>query len=75
MKGKGQKEEKKDEEEIKPQQEVILEEGWKLPYDAEFHNLVKEAVKSVLPLDDGKMYTALAVYVSRCLKQTSFSIS
>ncbi|KAA0704789.1 Armadillo repeat-containing protein 3 [Triplophysa tibetana] len=63
MKGKGQKEEKKDEEEIKPQQEVVLEEGWKLPYDAEFHNLVKEAVKSVLPLDDAKMYTALAVLV------------
>ncbi|XP_056593979.1 armadillo repeat-containing protein 3 [Triplophysa dalaica] len=63
MKGKGQKEEKKDEEEIKPQQEVVLEEGWKLPYDAEFHNLVKQAVKSVLPLDDAKMYTALAVLV------------
>lgn len=64
MKGKGQKEEKKDEDDFKPQPDVVLEETWKLPYDAEFHNLVQEATKSVLPLqDEVKMYSALAVLV------------
>ncbi|XP_050953871.1 armadillo repeat-containing protein 3 [Labeo rohita] len=66
MKGKGQKEDekKKDEDEYKPQPEMVVDEAWSLPYDAAFHNLVKEAVESILPLQDVvKMYTALAKLV------------
>lgn len=64
MKGKGNKEDekRKDEDEYKPQPEIVVDEAWSLPYDAAFHNLVKEAVKSISPLQDVvKMYTALAM--------------
>lgn len=66
MKGKGQKEDekKKDEDESKPQQETVVDEAWSLPYDAAFHNLLKEASESISPLqDEVKMYTALAMWV------------
>ncbi|XP_056306737.1 armadillo repeat-containing protein 3 [Danio aesculapii] len=66
-KAKGHKEEdekKKEEDECKPQQEMMVEETWSLPYDAAFHNLVKEAAESIMPLqDEVKMYTALAMLV------------
>jgi len=64
MKGKGNKEDekKKDEDESKSQQETVVDEAWSLPYDAAFHNLLKEAVESISPLqDEVKMYTALAM--------------
>lgn len=64
MKGKGNKEDekRKDEDEYKPQPEMVMDETWSLPYDAAFHNLVKEAVESISPLQDVvKMYTALAM--------------
>uniref|UniRef100_A0A672PYE3 Armadillo repeat containing 3 n=1 Tax=Sinocyclocheilus grahami TaxID=75366 RepID=A0A672PYE3_SINGR len=66
MKGKGHKEDekKKDEDEYKPQQGMVVDEAWSLPYDAAFHNLVKEAAESISPLqDEDKMYTALAMGV------------
>ncbi|KTF89578.1 hypothetical protein cypCar_00007862 [Cyprinus carpio] len=66
MKGKGNKEDekRKDEDEYKPQPEIVVDEAWSLPYDAAFHNLVKEAVESISPLQDVvKMYTALAMLV------------
>ncbi|XP_026056789.1 armadillo repeat-containing protein 3 [Carassius auratus] len=66
MKGKGNKEDekRKDEDEYKPQPEMVVDEAWSLPYDAAFHNLVKEAVESISPLQDvAKMYTALAMLV------------
>uniref|UniRef100_A0A8C2CQN5 Armadillo repeat containing 3 n=1 Tax=Cyprinus carpio TaxID=7962 RepID=A0A8C2CQN5_CYPCA len=54
MKGKGNKEDekRKDEDEYKPQPEIVVDEAWSLPYDAAFHNLVKEAVESISPLQD-----------------------
>lgn len=69
MKGKGHKgdEKKKDEDEkkkdeSKSQQETVVDETWSLPYDAAFHNLLKEAAESISPLqDEVKMYTALAM--------------
>ncbi len=64
MKGKGNKEDekRKDEDEYKPQPEMVVDEAWSLPYDEAFHNLVKEAVESISPLQDVlKMYTALAM--------------
>ncbi|XP_051737858.1 armadillo repeat-containing protein 3 isoform X3 [Ctenopharyngodon idella] len=70
MKGKGQKEDekKKDEDESKPQQEMVVDEAWSLPYDAAFHNLLKEAAESISPLqDEVKMYTALAMLVSEAM--------
>ncbi len=66
MKGKGNKEDekRKDEDEYKPQPEMVVDEAWSLPYDEAFHNLVKEAVESISPLQDVlKMYTALAMWV------------
>uniref|UniRef100_A0A671N8V4 EDR1/CTR1/ARMC3-like peptidase-like domain-containing protein n=1 Tax=Sinocyclocheilus anshuiensis TaxID=1608454 RepID=A0A671N8V4_9TELE len=66
MKGKGNKEDekRKDEDEYKPQPEMVVDEAWSLPYDAAFHNLVKEAVESISPFQDVvKMYTALAMLV------------
>ncbi|ROJ70143.1 Armadillo repeat-containing protein 3 [Anabarilius grahami] len=70
MKGKGQKEDekKKDEDESKPQQETVVDEAWSLPYDAAFHNLLKEAAESISPLqDEVKMYTALAMIVCEAM--------
>lgn len=64
MKGKGHKgdEKKKDEDETKSQQETVVDEAWSLPYDAAFHNLLREAAESISPLQDVvKMYTALAM--------------
>lgn len=64
MKGKGNKEDekRKDEDEYKPQPEMVVDEAWSLPYDAAFHDFVKEAVESISPLQDVvKMYTALAM--------------
>ncbi len=54
MKGKGNKEDekRKDEDEYKPQPEMVVDEAWSLPYDEAFHNLVKEAVESISPLQD-----------------------
>ncbi|XP_051543052.1 armadillo repeat-containing protein 3 [Myxocyprinus asiaticus] len=66
MKGKGHREDekKKDEDEGKPQQETVVDEAWRLPDDAAFHNLVKEAAKSILPLqEEVRMYIALAKLV------------
>ncbi|KAK7123837.1 hypothetical protein R3I93_022066 [Phoxinus phoxinus] len=70
MKGKGHKEDekKKDEDESKSQQETVVDEAWSLPYDAAFHNLLKEAAESISPLqDEVKMYTALAMLVCEAM--------
>ncbi|XP_036377934.1 armadillo repeat-containing protein 3 [Megalops cyprinoides] len=65
-KGKGRREDDKQKEgdESKAQQETP-EKPWALPYDAAFHDLVTEAARSVLPLQDQKeQYIALAKLVS-----------
>ncbi|KAF5899689.1 armadillo repeat-containing protein 3, partial [Clarias magur] len=47
-----------------PQQEVVVEKPWTLPYDAQLNSLVKETFKSILPLqDEAEVYTALAKLV------------
>ncbi|TRZ00312.1 hypothetical protein DNTS_009909 [Danionella cerebrum] len=66
MKGKDQKddEKKNNEDETKPNQEIVVDKGWSLPCDTAFLKLVEEAAESVLPLqDEVSMYSALAIFV------------
>uniref|UniRef100_A0A8B9JK43 EDR1/CTR1/ARMC3-like peptidase-like domain-containing protein n=2 Tax=Astyanax mexicanus TaxID=7994 RepID=A0A8B9JK43_ASTMX len=68
VKGKGRQEEEKQKDEDESKASVSEEKPWSLPYDADFHNLISEAAKTVVPKNEkAEMYTALAKLVCNAM--------